>query len=110
MQKREKNDYHPEPHALKHVHETLQLLSVMSNDQRFEAVYQNDTEGGIRNMCDVLDRIEQKGRQEGELEGKKEMAVSLARMGISIEDIAKAAKVSVNEVKQWLALDRSLVK
>lgn len=110
VQKREKNDYHPEPHALKHVHETLQLLSVMSNDQRFEAVYQNDTEGGIRNMCDVLDRIEQKGRQEGELEGKKEMAVSLARMGISIEDIAKAAKVSVNEVKQWLALDRSLVK
>ena len=87
MQKREKNDYHPEPHALKHVHETLQLLSVMSNDQRFEAVYQNDTEGGIRNMCDVLDRIEQKGRQEGELEGKKEMAVSLARMGISIEDV-----------------------
>ena len=61
-------------------------------------------------MCDVLDRIEQKSRQEGELEGKKEMAVSLARMGISIEDIAKAAKVSVNEVKQWLALDRSLVK
>lgn len=61
-------------------------------------------------MCDVLARIEQKGRQEGELEGKKEMAVSLARMGISIEDIAKAAKVSVNEVKQWLALDRSLVK
>ena len=61
-------------------------------------------------MCDVLDRIEQKGRQEGELEGKKEMAVSLARMGISIEDIAKAAKVSVNEVKQWLALNRSLVK
>lgn len=69
-------------------------------------------------MCDVLDRIEQKGRkeglqkgrQEGELEAKQEMAVSLARMGISIEDIAEAAKVSVHEVKQWLALDRSLVK
>ena len=69
-------------------------------------------------MCDVLDRIEQKGRkeglqkgrQEGELEAKQEMAVSLARMGISIEDIAKAAKVSVDEVKQWLDLECCLVK
>ncbi|HIS31842.1 MAG TPA: Rpn family recombination-promoting nuclease/putative transposase [Candidatus Limivivens intestinipullorum] len=114
VQKREKNDYHPEPLALKHVHETLQLLSVMSDDQRFEAVYQDDAEGGIRNMCDVLDRIEQKGRregrQEGELEAKRDMAVSLAKMGISIEDIAKAAKVSVDEVKQWLDLECCLVK
>ena len=65
-------------------------------------------------MCDVLDRIEQKGRregrQEGELEAKRDMAVSLAKMGISIEDIAKAAKVSVDEVKQWLDLECCLVK
>lgn len=63
-------------------------------------------------------RIEQKGRekglregrQEGELEAKKDMAVSLANMEISIEDIAKAAKVRVEEVKRWLASDRCLVK
>lgn len=67
---------------LKHIQETLQLLSVMSNDHRFDEVYKNDTEGGIRNMCDVLDRIELKGRQEGlqegKIEAKKEIAISLA--------------------------------
>lgn len=116
VQKREKDDYNPEPRNLKHIQETLQLLSVMSNDQRFEEAYNNDMEGGIRNMCDVLDRIElkgrqegrregrQEGRQEGELEAKKEMAVSLASMGISLDKIAEAAKVSIDVVKQWLAL------
>lgn len=118
VQKREKDDYTPEPRDLKHIQETLQLLSVMSNDQRFEEAYNNDAEGGIRNMCDVLDRIELKGRQEGriegrqegELEAKKEMAVSLANMGISLEKIAEAAKVSIDVVKQWLAPSGSLVK
>ena len=103
VQKREKNDYTPEPRSLKHVQETLQLLSVMSNDHRFEEAYNNDTEGGIRNMCDVLDRIELKGHQKGELEAKKEMAVSLAGMGVSLEKIAEAAKVSIDVVKQWIA-------
>lgn len=90
----------------------------MSNDHRFDEVYKNDTEGGIRTMCDVLDRIELKGRlkgrlegrQEGELEAKKEMAVSLANMGISLEKIAEAAKVSIDVVKQWLAPSGSLAK
>lgn len=118
VQKQEKDDYNPGPQELKHIQETLQLLSVMSNDQRFEEVYKNDTEGGIRTMCDVLDRIELKGRlkgrlegrQEGELEAKKEMAVSLANMGISLEKIAEAAKVSIDVVKQWLAPSGSLAK
>lgn len=73
-------------------------------------------------MCDVLDRIElkgrqeglregrQEGRQEGELEAKKEMAVSLAGMGVSLEKIAEAAKVNIDVVKQWLAPSGSLAK
>lgn len=36
-----------------------------------EACHDSAEERGIRNMCDVLDRIELKGRQEGELEAKK---------------------------------------
>lgn len=69
-------------------------------------------------MCDVLDRIELKdrqeglreGRQEGELKAKKEMAVSLAGMGISLEKITEAAKVNIDVVKQWLAPSGSLAK
>ena len=40
----------------------MQLLSVMTQDNRFEEAYNDSGEGGIRNMCDVLDRVESKGR------------------------------------------------
>ena len=54
--------------------ETLQLLSVMSGDHRFEDVYNENKEGGPHNMCNVLDRVEQRGRaghSERENAGKK---------------------------------------
>ena len=40
----------------------------------------------------------------------KEMALSLADMGLSAERIAEAAKVSVNLVQEWLSGSRSLAK
>ncbi len=39
VQKRENGDYIPDPQELKHVQETLQLLSVMTGDHRFENAY-----------------------------------------------------------------------
>lgn len=130
VQKREKNDYTPEPRQLKHVQETLQLLSVMTNDHRFEEAYDMDGKGGIRNMCDVLDRIELKGRQEGILEGrqegilegrqegilegrqegilegrqegKKEAAIGFYGIGITVAQIAKALNLPVETIKEWV--------
>ena len=74
-------------------------------------------------MCEVLDKIEtrgiekglqqgmqqgmQQGLQEGELKAKREMARSLAGMGMPAERIAQAAKVDVEVVRQWLAQDAS---
>ena len=40
----------------------VRLLSVMTQDNRFEEAYNDSVEGGIRNMCDVLDRMENKER------------------------------------------------
>ena len=46
VQKREKGDYVPETQELKHVQETLQLLSVMTGDHRFEETFNdNNAEG-----------------------------------------------------------------
>ena len=45
----------------------------------------------------------QKGMKKGILTGKKEMAVSLSAMGMSVEEIAKAAKVSEGVVRSWLS-------
>lgn len=43
--------------------EVLQLLSVMTDDHRFEDIYNEELKndkGGLKTMCDVLDRIEEK--------------------------------------------------
>ena len=66
VQKREKGDYIPEPQEFVHVQETLQLLSVMTGDHRFEDAWKDRKKGGPCNMCDVLDRIEKRGIQQGE--------------------------------------------
>lgn len=49
-------------------------------------------------MCSVMDTI----FKAGEMDMAKEMAVSLAEMGLSPELIAKAAKVDEEVVREWL--------
>lgn len=63
VQKQENGNYIPSSQEIRHVQETLQLLSVMTNDHRFEDVLNESIpeEGGPHNMCDVLDRVENKG-------------------------------------------------
>ena len=62
-------------------------------------------------MCEFLDRVENRGIEkglteglrEGRTEAKQEIAFSLQGMGMPVEKIAEAVKVSVETVKQWLA-------
>lgn len=75
VQKRKNGNYKPKPQDLKHVQETLQLLSVMTNDHRFEDVYNEASDaqkGEMRNMCEILDKIENRGIEKGRAEGKAE--------------------------------------
>lgn len=51
-----------------------------------------------------------KGFSEGEMKEAKEMASSLADMGLSAEKIAEAAKISVKLVQEWIAGNMSLAK
>ena len=73
-------------------------------------------------MCEVLDKVEsrgverglrqgmqkgiqqgmQEGLREGEAKARREMALSLLGMGVPMEQVAQAAKVSVETLKQWL--------
>ena len=65
-----------------------------------------ETQEGVEYMCKEMDQIYQEGavqgRKEGEMTAKKNMAMSLAGMGLSAEKIAEAAKVSVQMVQEWL--------
>lgn len=63
-------------------------------------------EGGYLEMCEISERIFTEGRAEGRVEGElekaKDMAIRLADMGVPVEKIAEAAKVTVDMVTQWL--------
>ncbi|HIR24122.1 MAG TPA: hypothetical protein IAB34_01255, partial [Candidatus Egerieimonas faecigallinarum] len=56
------------------------------------------------------DRVENKGREEGELKATREIAVSLVSMGLPIETVAQAAHVSIELVEQWVRADNQAVK
>lgn len=111
VQKREKGDYTPSPEKLEHVQATLQLLSVMTQDRRFEEAYNDSVDHEeVQNMCDVLDRVEKRGIAQGISQGiaqgaeeqAKMTAINLHRMGLSPADIAQAVNRSLSLVQKWL--------
>lgn len=61
-----------------------------------------ETQKGVDNMCKEMDQIYKEGEERGEMKKAKEMALSLAAMGVSVEKIAQAAKVNVKLVQEWL--------
>ena len=100
---RENGDYIPSPEKLHHVQETLQLLSVMTNDHRFEeACNDNPEEGEVQNMCDVLDRVENRGKALGAEAKAKEAAINLYKRGMSVTEIAEVLNEALSKVQQWL--------
>ena len=94
VQKRKNNDYVPKKEKIQHVHALLQLFSVMEHDVRFEEILNNAEEGDIENMCDVLDRIENRGRAEGRAEERKEITglMSFLASHGRTDDIVKAGQ------------------
>ena len=119
VQMRKTGEYHPEAREILHVRETLHMLSVLAGDSRFEDV-NNAEQKGVRTMCEVLDRIEQRGliqgrkegREEGREEGRKEgiekgiekgiqqMIFRMYKNGYSIKQIATVAEMSEKSVEK----------
>ena len=66
-----------------------------------------ETSKGVEEMCKEMEQIYnngiEKGIEEGKMKKAKEMAFSLSHMGLPAEQIAEAAKVSVNLVQEWLS-------
>lgn len=62
--------------------------------------------GGQDEMCEVSE----KWYREGRMEQARDMAISLASMGLSVEKIAEAAKVSLETVEKWLAGNMNVAK
>ena len=106
VQKRKNNDYMPTKAEIKHVEAVLQLLSIMEHDYRFmEAIHRDDGKEN-RNMWDVLDVVENRGRKEGRTEGRAEgKALIMRKMyekGYMIKEIAQIADESEETIKDIL--------
>ena len=115
VQMRNNGEYHPEPRQIRHVRETLHMLSVLTGDSRFEDV-NNEGREGVRTMCEVLDRIEKRGeqrgiekgmkqgrkqgRKQGIEQGIKQMIFRMYKNGYSIEQIARVAEMSEKSIKK----------
>lgn len=96
VQKRMNNDYIPSAENIRHMNEVLKLMSVVADDIRFEEIQRElHKEGGARNMCQVLDRIENKGKLEGKIEGKIEAYFDDGR---SVEEISQKVGIPVSDV------------
>ena len=61
----------------------VNFTSVCYYNNRFEEAYNTNTDGqkgGPHNMCDVLDKVENKGKAEGKIEGKNQMALLVKKL------------------------------
>jgi len=78
VNKRKDKNYTPnDKQEIQHVDALLKLLSVMSKDNRYENLLMGSKEGDneeseVKNMCEVAERLEMKGRAEGLALGRTE--------------------------------------
>ena len=61
-------------------------------------------------MCREMDQSYKEGREEGKMETKRENAISMAGLGMSIDQIAKVVKENVEIVQKWIADGIALTK
>ena len=102
LNKRKNKDYIPDDKTtIKHVDEILKFLSVMTGDSRYEEIL-SDKEG-VSNMCDVAQRLEDRGIEKGLQKGREEgnrMIYSLVEdESISMEKGAQKLGVSVEKLR-----------
>ena len=100
VQERKNKSYKPSQKEIIHVEEVLKMMSVLTNDVRFEEVY-SPSEGGVRTMCEILDKIEQEGIQKGLSRGIH----ALLECGFSKEEIAQKLDISEETIEEILSTE-----
>ena len=100
------NDYKPSADLLQHVDGTLKLMSVLTDDRRFEEVIEELPGKGGTSMCTVLDKGENKGREEGKLEGLAQgklegmIQVYYTKLHYSADQISRELDAPVDQIQE----------
>ena len=106
VNKRKNKDYIPDDKTtIKHVDEILKFLSVMTGDNRYEELLADKE--GVSNMCDVAQRLEDRGIQIGIEKGRAEERAKCNQMiyslvednSISMEKGAEKLGISVEKLR-----------
>lgn len=86
-----KKEYQPNKQKIRHADGLLKLMSVLTNDKRYMEVYSTDLDKmeGL-DMCEVLDRVESRGKKYGIETINKLYALLLAK-GLN-DDVTKAIR------------------
>ena len=73
-----------------------------------------ETPKGVEDMCREMDEIYNEGIEIGETRGeqkaKKETAMTLASMGMSVDKISQAVKENMDQIQHWLAEGAAMSK
>lgn len=77
--------------------EVLKILSVLAGDSRYESILTVNGEKEVKTMCDVAERLEQRGMERGELIGK---VLAYKDCDFSDAEIARKVRIPVSEVKR----------
>lgn len=89
----------PSSKRIQHVDSMLKLISALTNDKRYaECMESKDMEMEGINMCEVLDRVEARGEARGIMKNRTEMIQNMLKENISVDVIAKVAKITVEQV------------
>ncbi|MEY8414054.1 transposase, partial [Lachnospiraceae bacterium 62-26] len=104
VQMRKNRNYIAPETTINHVHELLQLMSVMTRDNRFADVYSPDMERRPTSMCEVLDRVENRGIQKGIAQGE-DTILSLMKYLLSNSRLDDARRATEDEAYRSKLLD-----
>ena len=96
-------DYRGTNDVIKHVNEFFKLMKVLTNDNTFETVYNENISkgtGGVT-MDRFLNSVMEKGVQKGLTSGKAEIIQEMIKKGnMSVEQIASILKLPVEKVRE----------
>lgn len=86
--RRKYKDYIPDdPTEITHVDSVLKLLSVMTGDHRYETILSDTKKEGGMSMCEVAERLENRGMEKGLEKGREEVIARLISKGKTPDEI-----------------------
>jgi hypothetical protein len=101
VQLRKTGKYIPMPSEIRHKWETMNLLGVLNDDDRFEESYYLSGKKEGFNMCKVIDDYIEIGKERGVLNSIKEL---MSNLNWSLDEAMNAVGVPENKKKRYMEL------